>query len=121
MGKIAFLKRKKREIYEFDYSDEVRELCKLYMITSNVAWVIVIFALIKPIIVLPSFIISLLLFTTNKMKVSWRTSTFLEKIRNGQVDHANIFLEKLKGKVDIKIYDELKMILNKRKRELKIK
>ncbi|MGG5461938.1 hypothetical protein [Clostridium sp. B9] len=121
MGKIAFLKRKKAEVYEFEYSDQIRELCKFYMITTNIAWILVLFALVKPVIVLPSFIISLILFTTNKMKVSWRVSAFLEKIRNGQVDDASMFLNKLKGKVDREVYEELKVILSKRKKKLKIK
>lgn len=112
MGDRAFAKRSKDKIYEFKYSNSISELCKPYRIISNVAWVVVVIALVEPRILLPTFILSLLMFLTKKMKVSWRISTFIEKIRNGRFQEAEKILIKLKGVVDVEIYSELKDMLS---------
>ena len=110
MGSRVFAKRNK--IYEFEYSDSIREICKPYRIISNVAWIIVVIALVEPRILLPAFLLSLLMFLTKKMKRSWRVSTFIEKIRNGRFQEAEKILIKLKGVVDEGIYSELKDMLS---------
>lgn len=112
MGNRVFAKGNKDKIYEFEYSDSISELCKPYRIISNVAWVVVVIALVEPRILLPTFILSLLMFLTKKMKASWRISTFIEKIRNGRFQEAKKILIKLKGAVDEKVYEELKDMLS---------
>lgn len=51
------------------------------------------------------------MFLSKKMKVSWRVSTFLEKVRNGRVDEGKKILSKLQGDIEEPIYKELKELL----------
>lgn len=111
MRSKVFTKKNKNKVYEFEYSDEIRKICKPYRMISNVAWIIVIIALMEPRILLPSFLISLLMFLSERMKMSWRVSTFLEKIKNGRFEEGKKILVKLENIVDKEIYTELKRML----------
>lgn len=51
------------------------------------------------------------MFLSKKMKVSWRVSTFLEKVRNGRSDEGEKILSKLQGDIEDPIYKELKELL----------
>lgn len=68
---------KKRKTYDFNCSYEVLKLCKLYRVISNIAWIIVLFALIEPRILVPAFCLSLLVFLNRRVKISYKTSIFL--------------------------------------------
>lgn len=111
MGSKVFAKKNKNKTYAFEYSDEIRKICKPYRIISNIAWIIVIIALMAPRILLPAFLISLLMFLSEKMKISWRVSTFLEKIKNGRFEEGEKILVKLENMIGEQIYIELKEML----------
>ena len=106
MGSKVF--ERKNRVYNLKYSDDISKICKPYKIVSNIAWIVVVIALVEPRVLLPTFLLSLLMFLSKKMKVSWRVSTFLEKVRNGRVDEGKKILSKLQGDIEDPIYKELK-------------
>lgn len=111
MGSKVF--ERKNRVYDLKYSDDISKICKPYKIVSNIAWIVVVIviALVEPRVLLPTFLLSLLMFLSKKMKVSWRVSTFLEKVRNGRVDEGKKILSKLQGDIEEPIYKELKELL----------
>ena len=109
MGSKVF--ERKNRVCDLKYSDDISEICKPYKIASNIAWIVVVIALVEPRVLLPNFLLSLLIFLSKKMKVSWRVSTFLEKVRNGRVDEGEKILSKLQGDIEDSIYKELKELL----------
>lgn len=109
MGSKVF--ERKNRVYDLKYSDDISKICKPYKIASNIAWIVVVIALVEPRVLLPTFLLSLLMFLSKKMKVSWRVSTFLEKVRNGRVDEGKKILSKLQGDIEEPIYKELKELL----------
>ncbi|PWX09292.1 hypothetical protein ELS18_04710 [Clostridium perfringens] len=109
MGSKVF--ERKNRVYDLKYSDDISKICKPYKIVSNVAWFVVVIALVEPRVLLPTFLLSLLIFLSKKMKVSWRVSTFLEKVRNGRVNEGEKILSKLQGDIEDSIYKELKELL----------
>ena len=90
MGSKVF--ERKNRVYDLKYSDDISKICKPYKIASNIAWIVVVIALVEP-------------------RVSWRVSTFLEKVRNGRVDEGKKILSKLQGDIEDPIYKELKELL----------
>ena len=104
MGSKVF--ERKNRVYDLKYSDDISKICKPYKIASNI-----VIALVEPRVLLPTFLLSLLMFLSKKMKVSWRVSTFLEKVRNGRVDEGKKILSKLQGDIEDPIYKELKELL----------
>ncbi|WP_255993018.1 hypothetical protein [Clostridium perfringens] len=109
MGSKVF--KRKNRVCDLKYSDGISEICKPYKIVSNVAWIVVVIALVEPRVLLPTFLLSLLIFLSKKMKVAWRVSTFLEKVRNGRIDEGEKILSKLQGDIEDSIYKELKELL----------
>lgn len=109
MGSKVF--ERKNRVYDLKYSDEISEICKPYKIASNIAWIVVVIALVEPRVLLPTFLLSLLIFLSKKMKVSWRVSIFLEKVRNGRINEGEKILSKLQGDIEDSIYKELKELL----------
>lgn len=109
MGSKVF--ERKNRVCDLKYSDDISEICKPYKIVSNIAWIVVIIALVEPRVLLPTFLLSLLIFLSKKMKVSWRVSTFLEKVRNGRINEGEKILSKLQGDIEDSIYKELKELL----------
>lgn len=109
MGSKVF--ERKNRIYDLKYSDDISKICKPYKLASSMAWIVVVIALVEPRVLLPTFLLSLLMFLSKKMKVSWRVSTFLEKVRNGRVDEGKKILSKLQGDIEDPIYKELKELL----------
>lgn len=109
MGSKVF--ERKNRVYDLKYSNDISKICKPYKIASNIAWIVVVIALVEPRVLLPTFLLSLLMFLSKKMKVSWRVSTFLEKVRNGRSDEGEKILSKLQGNVEDSIYKELKELL----------
>lgn len=109
MGSKVF--ERKNRVCDLKYSDDISEICKPYKIVSSVAWIVVVIALVEPRVLLPTFLLSLLIFLSKKMKVSWRVSTFLEKVRNGRINEGEKILSKLQGNIEDSIYKELKELL----------
>ncbi len=109
MGSKVF--ERKNRVCDLKYSDDISEICKPYKIASNIAWIVVVIALVEPRVLLPTFLLSLLIFLSKKMKVSWRVSIFLEKVRNGRIDEGEKILSKLQGDIEDPIYKELKELL----------
>lgn len=109
MGSKVF--ERKNRVCDLKYSDDISKICKPYKIASNVAWIVVVIALVEPRVLLPTFLLSLLIFLSKKMKVSWRVSTFLEKVRNGRINEGEKILSKLQGDIEDPIYKELKELL----------
>ena len=109
MGSKVF--ERKNRVCDLKYSDDISEICKPYKIASNIAWIVVVIALVEPRVLLPTFLLSLLIFLSKKMKVSWRVSTFLEKVRNGRINEGEKILSKLQGDIEDPIYKELKELL----------
>ncbi|EIW6613406.1 hypothetical protein MF669_000890 [Clostridium perfringens] len=109
MGSKVF--ERKNRVYDLKYSDDISKICKPYKLASSIAWIVVVIALIEPRVLLPTFLLSLLMFLSKKMKVSWRVSTFLEKVRNGRFDEGEKILSKLQGDIEDPIYKELKELL----------
>ncbi|MFQ7566547.1 MAG: hypothetical protein ACLRMQ_12680, partial [Clostridium perfringens] len=109
MGSTVF--ERKNRVYDLKYSDDISKICKPYKIASNIAWIVVVIALVEPRVLLPTFLLSLLMFLSKKMKVSWRVSTFLEKVRNGRGDEGKKILRKLQGDLADPSYNELKELL----------
>ena len=109
MGSKVF--ERKNRVYNLKYSDDISKICKPYKIASNIAWIVVVIALVEPRVLLPTFLLSLLMFLSKKMKVSWSVSTFLEKVRNGKSDEGEKILSKLQGDIEDPIYKELKELL----------
>lgn len=110
MGKSIFIKRSEEKINQVIYSNKIIEICKFYKLVSSIGFIIVIFSLIEPAILFPTFIISLLMFLSKKMRISWRVSTFIEKIQNGQLKEAEEILNKIDGTLESDVNDELKNI-----------
>ena len=109
MGSKVF--ERKNRVYNLKYSDDISKICKPYKIASNIAGIVVVIAVVEPRVLLPTFLLSLLMFLSKKMKVSWRVSTFLEKVRNGRSDEGEKILSKLQGDIEDPIYKELKELL----------
>ena len=109
MGRKVF--ERKNRVYDLKYSDDISKICKPYKIASNIAWIVVVIALVEPRVLLPTFLLSLLMFLSKKMKVSWRVSTFLEKVISGRSDEGEKILSKLQGDIEDPIYKELKELL----------
>ena len=109
MGSKVF--ERKNRVYDLKYSDDISKICKPYKIFSNIAWIVVVIALVEPRVLLPTFLLSLLIFLSKKMKVSWRVSTFLEKVRTGRINEGEKILSKLQGDIEDPIYKELKELL----------
>ncbi|MDM0496473.1 hypothetical protein QTH19_04465 [Clostridium perfringens] len=109
MGSKVF--ERKNRVCDLKYSDDISEICKPYKIASNIAWIVVVIALVEPRVLLPTFLLSLLIFLSKKMKVSWRVSIFLEKVRNGRINEGEKILSKLQGDIEDSIYKELKELL----------
>ncbi|MCC5420431.1 hypothetical protein [Clostridium perfringens] len=109
MGSKVF--ERKNRVYNLKYSDDISKICKPYKIASNISCIVVVIALVEPRVLLPTFLLSLLMFLSKKMKVSWRVSTFLEKVRNGRSDEGEKILSKLQGDIEDPIYKELKELL----------
>ncbi len=60
MGSKVF--ERKNRVYDLKYSDDISKICKPYKIVSNVAWFVVVIALVEPRVLLPTFLLSLLIF-----------------------------------------------------------
>lgn len=54
MGSKVF--ERKNRVYDLKYSDDISKICKPYKIASNIAWIVVVIALVEPRVLLPTFL-----------------------------------------------------------------
>ena len=77
MGSKVF--ERKNRVYDLKYSDDISKICKPYKIASNIAWIVVVIALVEPRVLLPTFLLSLLMFLSKRNESIMEGKYFFRK------------------------------------------